>query len=669
MSEIRRPESFEGSRTAGENQSILNEVWKNTANDCLSKALMPDTKNSMPPDLSGMHYIDCTPILGYDCAAISREAAGLIRPITIGGPDSTTGRPLLTLARSESTTGRPGGSAARPDYAPVRPAETTPVRPGEVAPRPATPAARPAETPTVRTAEAPPRPAVKPEAPAVRPEVPAVRPEIMAPRPTDRTPSDAPIRTTTPRGDTGFRYRTPDARGSGANEVETDHMGIVRSLSTTDAAGRRIAISGERLAGLLAGKPAGMGDSPSPHDWRVSRTGTGDNTATTVTAPDGRTTYTLDTHGRLTGEVGSHRITPPGGVIPVDLRPGTRYDSTGAAGELRSARTSRDGVLEGVSIRSLAGGIQELTPDKWSGLKPEETRDLGDGWTATRSHFHGVHHDGTRISHTDGTTYIVNPTGRLLYASNPIESAAAERMSPERATAVRRGTYTDEGTRYSTPDRRGTGTNHLDVDKLGIVRGFAHTAPGDATRTLSMELIDKIPADGLPRPLRNGWTASRSGTGESSVTTVVAPDGATTYRIDSTGALISKRSSVEIPKYSAVVTTNTDRGSSRTDSIMSDGRIASGHTTSDGTLTHISLKDKTGATTTITREQWDHTFNDHIANGDLGSGWRIRPTYSAHFPAGTRVLEHTDGTAYFIGPKGNLTSALSSMDSARERRF
>ncbi len=452
MSELRSAEHFDGSRTAGDNKSLLNDVWINTKDDFLSKVLTSGDRFKSSSEPASGTYLDCVPIPGYDaeCAALRPEAARAIRAITTSGPEITTARTATTSTRPEASTARTAGSATR------------------------------AEAPAVRAEGS----ATRAEAPAVRSEACTTRPDATSTRPAPERASverDRPIKITTPRGDTGVRYRTADARGEGVNELEVDHLGVVRSLAVVDARGRRSAIAGDRLASLLEGTAAGRGDgtaagrvegtgradgstvsrgdSPSPSDWRVSRSGKGDSATTTLTAPDGRSTFKLDSHGRLTGDVGVHRITPPRGVIPTDMGVGTRYDSTGAAGEMRTARTDNDGVLRGISTRSLSGDYRELNLENISRLKTDETVKLDAEWTATRGYFGSeFHHDSIRISHTDGTTYFVDPKGRLRYANNPIEASdTTARELPERPSAERRsmGSFGDDGTRYSTSDRRG----------------------------------------------------------------------------------------------------------------------------------------------------------------------------------------------------------------------
>ncbi len=157
-----------------------------------------------------------------------------------------------------------------------------------------------------------------------------------------------------------------------------------------------------------------------------------------------------------------------------------------------------------------------------------------------------------------------------------------------------------------------------------------HTGITDGTRTLPMADLEKIPADGMPHPLRFGWRASRTGSGEDKTTTVVAPDGATVYRIDSTGALIQEKSSVAFAPHSTVVTSEIESGR-RHDSAMSDGRIASGYVTTGGELSHITLKDKTGSTT-LTRDQWERSFNRSFYQ------WRPRQ----------RMEGRTDGSKHLL---------------------
>lgn len=251
----------------------------------------------------------------------------------------------------------------------------------------------------------------------VRVRTEAARIRIEAPA-TPAVITDKPVAITGPKGDVGLRYTARSASGIGT--VDTDHMGMVRALSFEDKDGKRISIGGERLARIMsdsAFRETALG-------WRIDRAGTGAGRTTFVTAPDGRTTFLLDHKGRLMGEVGTHEVASPPSVVRTATPEGVRYETPGFAGETRTAMTDNSGALRRITVRSAAGEtIYELKPESWAGLSSNHPLNLGHGWTAERGHFGDkFHFDSIRISHTDGTTYMVSATGNnLSYANNPVD--------------------------------------------------------------------------------------------------------------------------------------------------------------------------------------------------------------------------------------------------------
>jgi hypothetical protein len=220
------------------------------------------------------------------------------------------------------------------------------------------------------------------------------------------------------KGDVGLRYTTRSS--SGISTADTDHLGVVRALTFEDKDGKRVAVSGERLARIMSSSASGM----TAIGWRVDHSGTGVGRTTFITTPDGRTSFQLDHKGRLMGEVGTHEVAAPPSVVRTETPDGVRYETPGVAGETRTAMTDRSGSLSRITVRSATGDKAfELTPENWAAARPNQALNLGGGWTALRGFFGDkFHYDSIRISHTDGTTYMLSATGnRLSFADNPID--------------------------------------------------------------------------------------------------------------------------------------------------------------------------------------------------------------------------------------------------------
>jgi hypothetical protein len=340
---------------------------------------------------------------------------------------------------------------------------------------------------------------------------------------------------------------------------------------------------------------------------------------------------------------------------------GRRHESTGAAGEVRSARIDKNGDFVALTIRSETGDRQ-LVKDDWAALKPGGSVDLGGDWTATRGDFGGrLSGDTIRLGHPDGTSYYISPEGRLLHAQGANETFRTP-MGP----------LGDMGTRYTTADRRHMGENSIDVDDLGLVRGLAFKGTDGIIRSLPMALVDKVPDDGLFHRPAGDWQVSRTGSGAESVVSIVAPDGRTTYKLDAMGRIISGVSALERTERAEVVARALGTGTSRHDSVMADGSVASAVVSRDGSLSRITLRGRTTTiSTSITHTDWEAALRGS-AGGNIGNGWSVahidkKYTGNQTLPHGSVMISHTDGTTYFVGPDRKFISAHASW-AARRRR-
>ncbi|MBA3857856.1 MAG: hypothetical protein C0507_13205 [Cyanobacteria bacterium PR.3.49] len=349
-------ESTEGSQAAGDNKALLNSVYSDIGYDFLRSLGGTDTISRGATDLRGAAYLDCS--------------------IPIVGYESTcaSARAEVARVRSESAIPTAESLLVKTDY---------------------------------------PAPRVGAEAPRVGPEAPLVRTEAPVAPVTDR-----PMEIRNFKGDVGLRYTTRSS--SGISTADTDHLGVVRALTFEDKDGKRVAVSGERLARIMSSSASGM----TAIGWRVDHSGTGVGRTTFITTPDGRTSFQLDHKGRLMGEVGTHEVAAPPSVVRTETPDGVRYETPGVAGETRTAMTDRSGSLSRITVRSATGDKAfELTPENWAAARPNQALNLGGGWTALRGFFGDkFHYDSIRISHTDGTTYMLSATGnRLSFADNPID--------------------------------------------------------------------------------------------------------------------------------------------------------------------------------------------------------------------------------------------------------
>ncbi len=330
--------------------------------------------------------------------------------------------------------------------------------------------------------------------------------------------SDRPVELTGPLGDKRLLYSTADSSGRGVNQIEVDRLGIVRSFAFKDENGLRRTIAGERLTRLMAGAEV--------NGWTSARTGSGTEATTIVTAPDGRTTFKVDPLGRLISDVGSNQITPARGVQRFSTTDGTRYESAGIAGEIRSASVGINGDFRSLTIRN-GSEDRQLTPSDWAQLRPGGSASLGGLWHAVRGNFGGsLPGDSIRLAHPDGTAYYISPEGRLLHHNGPKESYRTPL-----------GTLGDTVTRHTSPDRSHRGMNIVDIDDSGVVRSLRSTDNAGRTFSLPMSTLSSLPADGVA-VMHKDWKVSRTGSGDLTLTTVVAPDRKTTYLLDLKGRLI-----------------------------------------------------------------------------------------------------------------------------------
>ena len=354
-------ESTEGSQAAGDNKALLNSVYSDIGYDFLRSLGGTDTISRGARDLGGAAYLDCSvPIVGYESACASARAE-------------------VARVRSEGAIPTAESLLVKTDYPAPR------VR---------------AEAPRVG-AEAP---RLVAEAPLVRVEAPTA-PAIV---------TDRPMEIRNFKGDVGLRYTTRGA--SGISTADTDHLGVVRALSYEDRDGKRVSVSGERLARIMSSAASGM----TAFGWRVDHAGTGVGRTTFITTPEGHTSFQLDHKGRLMGDLGTHLVTAPPSVVRTETPDGVRYETPGVAGETRTAMTDRSGALGRITVRSATGEtVIELKPENWAAARPNQPLNLGGGWTALRG-LTGDKVDTIKISHTDGTTYMVSATGnRLTFADNP----------------------------------------------------------------------------------------------------------------------------------------------------------------------------------------------------------------------------------------------------------
>lgn len=454
--------------------------------------------------------------------------------------------------------------------------------------------------------------------------------------------------------DTGSRYTSPDARGTGSNHVDVDHLGIVHALGYVDAHGVRGSITGAQLAELLGGNAIA--------GWSAARE---ENSVTQITAPDGRTTYYIDGRGRLIPDRGSVRVDSPRSIVVVDLGNGASYDSATTGGAIRSARVDAEGRLIQIDIRR---GSEMFTINRslWSHVSSGQRLDLGDGWSVERGNFGGtIPPDSIRIFHRDGAGYLVSPDGVLLRVFSPagpggVETLNTERRLTARTESINIGVLGDSGTRYLTQDRRGMGTNAIDIDHLGIVRGVAFVDVSGLRRTLNMARLDDISSDGTMHNLPGGWRASRTGSGANTVTILVAPDGGTTYHLDSAGRILPGRGSLAVAAPPGMARVALGDGAHRHESVMEDGKIASASVTGDGMVSRIIVRGG-NSTDTYERAQLELAAS---SNGILGNGWTVRRVndreISEEVPLGSLMMTHADGTTFIIGPNGRYLSGLSS---------
>ncbi len=461
------------------------------------------------------------------------------------------------------------------------------------------------------------------------------------------TEGDRPIELPGPHGSRRYRYGTPEVSGMGINQVDVDNLGVVRSFAFIDSRGRRVAIADDRLAQLLLGRDT--------DGWKATRQGSGVEAITTVTAPDGRTIYQLDNLRRLVSDVGRHHIAPPRGMLAFPSAAGTRYESAGMSGEVRSARVSPAGDFISLTVRS-SEGDRQLIPGDWAQLTPGGSVSLGGLWWASRGDFGGrLPADSIRLAHPDGTAYYLSPQGRLLHFHGPNETRR-----------IPMGPHSDLGTRFITADRAHTGSLSIDVDDLGILRGLSHKDTAGRTLSLDMTLLDKIPADGQPHKLQGGWTVSRTGSGVHGITEIIAPDARTQFRLDGMGRLISGTGSLSSSPRSEFTVRDLQDGSRRHDSVMMSGIIAGAVVSPDGALAEIALIGRTH-TTTITRTEWIAALR---GNGSVREGWwasRVNSAYAeAHgIPHDSIRIANVDGTTYHISPSGRFLGGLASTMTRR----
>lgn len=467
------------------------------------------------------------------------------------------------------------------------------------------------------------------------------------------------------------RYTT--ATRDGSYQVDTDRFGAVRALAFVDEFGTRRAVSGAALLQLL--------QTGAQDGWRSAR---GSDGGRVITAPDGTTTYHLDALGRLRTDAGSVRSSygrPPIMTSPFIGREGyTRYDSIGAYGETRLAVTDRFGAFTGLSF-TYDGGQHSRTisaqsvAQSLSRVPADQPSDLGNGWTATRLSQPGgaLPPDTICLAHQDGTQYYITPDGLLALirpaGDDPRHNIIRLATRLEATTSPVALTDGITGTRYTTPDRRGSGTNSVDVDYLGVARLFSHSFQGSA-HTLSFSSLSSVPSDGRTHTLSGGWQVSRTGTGFDTRTIVVAPDGRTTYHLDAMGRFTTDgRSSIAVTAFEDSALATAAGGQQRRDTLMDSGAIASGVLGADGKLAQITIR---GTTTTITRQQWERVRT--LAPGahhELGSGWsahRVGSAGAGDFPVGSIMIIHQDGTAFFVDNEGRLRAA-SPGGGARSSRW
>jgi len=204
------------------------------------------------------------------------------------------------------------------------------------------------------------------------------------------------------------------------------------------------------------------------------------------------------------------------------------------------------------------------------------------------------------------------------------------------------------------------GTNAIDIDHLGIVRGVAFVDVSGLRRTLNMARLDDISSDGTMHNLPGGWRASRTGSGANTVTILVAPDGGTTYHLDSAGRILPGRGSLAVAAPPGMARVALGDGAHRHESVMEDGKIASASVTGDGMVSRIIVRGG-NSTDTYERAQLELAAS---SNGILGNGWTVRRVndreISEEVPLGSLMMTHADGTTFIIGPNGRYLSGLSS---------
>ncbi len=222
-----------------------------------------------------------------------------------------------------------------------------------------------------------------------------------------------------PLGDMGTRYTTADRRHMGENSIDVDDLGLVRGLAFRGADGVRrslpLALLDEVPADGLVHRPVG--------DWQVSRTGSGADSVLSIVAPDGRTTYKLDAMGRIISGVSALDRADRTAVVSRDLLAGaSRHDSVMADGSVASAVVSPDGLLARITLRGRTTTTStSITRTEWNQALLTSGGNIGNGWSVALidSKYTGnqtLPHGSVMISHTDGTSYFVGPTGKFISA-------------------------------------------------------------------------------------------------------------------------------------------------------------------------------------------------------------------------------------------------------------